>query len=135
MSAEARSPGRAAVQAVIVRVGDDSLIALLADQRQIVFPVDINDFLVSAVADVDCARRGVPGGHVIQCALDSAEIAAAVGGDDEIGRDCGTVGLGGELPDIGGANAGECRADTVHESSAQDIVNQHVVGLVVGQDA
>ena len=71
------------IEPIVGRVGDDALLAVLAEQRDRVLIGEEHHFGISALAEQDRCGRGIAVGNEVERALHRAEIARAVGGDGE----------------------------------------------------
>ena len=121
-----------ALEVGVVGVADHRAVAGLAAQDEVVLRLDVNDFVVAAIVDGDERGVGVARGHGINGALHGHEIAGAIGGHQDVGG-IGRAGhLGGELPGIGGGDAGEVGPGGVGERA---VIHGHIIGLVGGQHA
>src|SRR5262249_34932743 len=74
----------AIIEVLVVRVLNDGVPKIFAAKSEMILIRHTDNLLVNAVADENFAWLRVSRRHKINCALDGAEIAGAVGGDSEM---------------------------------------------------
>src|SRR6185436_11506499 len=79
---------RMRIEYLVVRVGDDHLLALLAHDGEVRLVAEVDDLLVAAVANEDRDGPGAPIGNEVDRALYGGEITAAVRCHDHARRVC-----------------------------------------------
>src|SRR5271170_6847375 len=129
--------GHGRVEGAVVAVADLYLVAVLAAEGQVGLVAEEDKFLVGTVSveDGDTLRRIV--GGEIDGALDSVEVPAAVGCDNDVSAvDGGRSGFGGEGPGAVGGEACEVARDGDEHARADlhDIFVMVVQDIVVGID-
>ena len=87
------------VEGIVVRIGEDGLVNIFAEDRDEMLRLKTDFLEVRALLHADGGGRDVVGGDEIEGGLQRVEIAGAVGGDGEAGAAGGGAGsFGGESP-------------------------------------
>ena len=122
---------RAVVQSAVVRITNNDSVSALAAQKNVVLGMEVDDFRVNSVVYVDCRWRGVVGRQRIERALHGGKVPAVILGDEYVGGIGRAAGFGGELPDIGGGDAGKICAVGVGKDP---VIYSDIIGMVRSQD-
>ncbi len=75
---------RATVEVIIIRVGDDRLRAVLAEESDGMFCCIINLLKIGAVFDIDLRRRRVVSRNIVERSLQGIEVTTTISCDREI---------------------------------------------------